>query len=592
MSTPPTKPPTTVPKPPTTAPKPPTTAPRPPTTIPTLPATTTIRTLPPPITNPIITVTSTSTTLKPTLTSVASTTTTGFSGNRNGGRPNASSSDGEGMSAAAIGGLVAGLAVVLVGSVVGGFLLLKQRRKRMMFVGHSASGSRSYGGDGYPDPPDLPRPRAGFHRGERPGSGSWSARSGYSSGAPSSLGRRPFANHSDIFDEKGYHAEAAGLGGARMSVMGPGGYNNNISGESFTQLHDGRFVANGQRGENSQNGTVVGDVDYYPQSVNEYNTHMYEKNIAFPSAPYSSSPPSSSEGAYPPEGVSPTESSSSSSARLQSSEVPFTSPNSPGPNPRASGYYDYNHSPLRNPSRTNIHSGPPMSPNGNFVSRSSTRMSGSIPYAPDGRPLFPPRPTSQYQHSNYQQQYPSPRLLPLQQMGGGGPNGYYGPRVMSQYGSGYPPPHPSHPYQPQLQHPQPRFLQQPSQHLQQMHSSSTSPMTSSSMTAYEDENGVHSPQKTVHDDVYEKHQVYEEIYVEPPVAPNTSQMPESSRPSAPTLAPASAPSPNPSPTPAEVATESPADLAKLTPMVPAPTPTPPPLNRSTKPVVDSMTLSS
>ena len=170
------------------------------------------------------------------------------------------------MSAAAIGGLVAGLAIVLVGSVVGGFLLLKQRRKRMMFVGFGAGSSSKYGGDGYPEPPDLPRPpRAGFAREDRPGSGSWSARSGYNGGNTphSSVGRQPFmGNHSGVFDEKGYHAEAAGLGGARMSVMGGGGlgggsgngYSNNISGESFTQLHDGRFVANGRRGDGSPGG--------------------------------------------------------------------------------------------------------------------------------------------------------------------------------------------------------------------------------------------------------------------------------------------------------------------------------------------------
>lgn len=532
------------------------------------------------------------------------------------------------MSAAAIGGMVAGLAIVLVGSVVGGFMLLKQRRKRMMFVGlgASAAGSSSrYGVDGYPDPPDLPRPpRAGFVREDRPGSGSWSARSGYSggSGAHSSVGRRPFmGNHSDVFDEKGYHAEAAGLGGARMSVMGGGlgggpgiGYSNNLSGESFTQLHDGRFVANGRRGDGSPGGYngVPGDVDNYPYDAQAYDARLHNKEMSSSSAAFLPSPPSSPDGAYLPEGISPTESTSSSAARLHDAPGQSSSPliGVVGPSPRASGFYEnYNHVPLRSPSRANMNA-PPMSPNGTFVNRSSSRVSASIPYAPDGHPLFPPRPASVYQHANYQQHpgqqqqqyYPSsPRSPPA--------GSYYSPRMGPQYnhhnGGGGPnyPPSP-HPYQQQPQQQQ-RYLQHPHQ---QMYSGPMSPMTCSSMTAYDtDDNGggVHTPQKYVGDEsgAFEQRQVYEEIYVHPQEASSTSHINASApqvlvtdKPTHDASTAASATSDAPA-TSVEVVsiqnTAEPTDLATLSPIVPMATSpsSPPPLPLSTKPSLSHNSIS-
>ncbi|KAF9906693.1 hypothetical protein EC991_000355 [Linnemannia zychae] len=472
----------------------------------------------------------------------------------------------------------------------------------MMFVGLGAAGSSSrYGGDGYPDPPDLPRPpRAGFHREERPGSGSWSARSGYSGGG-SSIGRKPFvANHSGIFDEKGYHAEAAGLGGARVSVMGGvgggvGGYNSNLSGESFTQLYDGRFVANGRRGEGSQGGYVAGDVDHYPYDAQEYDARMHSKEMSS-SAAFLPSPPSSPEGAYPPEGISPTESTSSGTTGLDGAinGGPQPSPplgTGPGPNPRASGYYDFNHHPLRTPSRTNMHGGPPLSPNGNFVNRSTSRMSSaSVPYAPDGLPLFPPRPASQYQHANYhphpgQQHYPAPRSPPPHMAGGGGgpgPNGYYSPRMGPQYQQQQP----LHPYH---QHPQQqaRFSQLPPQ--PQVHSgpiSPISPMTSSSITAYdENEHGIHSTQKFVSNESFEKHQMYEEVYVHPlPQSEVTGSAPQAlveDNKSNNVNAPAAA-------TPVAVDGSEPTDLASLAPIVPKGPVSAPPLPLSTKPSIGQL----
>ncbi|KAG9069010.1 hypothetical protein KI688_009900 [Linnemannia hyalina] len=585
-------------------------------------------------------------TVKPiTTTSTSTSSILGGGGNNNSVRGQGSDTgggDGDGMNAAAIGGLVAGLAIVLVGSVVGGFMLLKQRRKRMMFVGHgaSASGSSSgFGGDGYPDQPDLPRPpRAGFAREGRPGSGTWSARSGYSGGSrpQSSVGRQPFmGNYSNVFDEKGYHADAAGLGGARMSVMGGGlgggsgiGYSNNISGESFTQLHDGRFVANGRRGDGSPGGYngAPGDVDNYTYDAQEYNAHLHNKEMSSSSAAFLPSPPSSPDGAFPPEGISPTESTSSGSAGLHDAPGQASAPliGVVNPSPRASGFYEnYNHVPLRSPTRTNMNA-PPMSPNGNFVNRSSSRVSASIPYAPDGLPLFPPRPASQYQHANYPQQHPqqqqyyptSPRSPPLPHMGGPPPGNYYSPRLGSQYnhhnGGGGPnfPPSP-HPYQQQQQQQQ-RYLQHPHQ---QMYSGPMSTMTSSSVTAYDtDENGgVRSPQKYVGNEggAFEEHHVYEEIYVQPQEATSTTmtttatghvnagapQVLAVDKPAhdAPIAASATPGAPAVSVEVVNVQdTTEPADLATLSPIVPQATSpsSPPPVPLSTKPSVGHFSISS
>ncbi|KAG0220121.1 hypothetical protein BGX33_008478 [Mortierella sp. NVP41] len=560
-------------------------------------------------------------------------------GSSRGQGSNIGSSDEGGMSAAAIGGLVAGLAVVLVGSVVGGFLLLKQRRKRMMFVGLSAGASRPYGGDGYPDPPDLPRPpRAGFQREDRPGSGAWSGRSGYS-GPPSSFGggsgsgsgRRPFTNsYSDVFDEKGYHANAAGLGGARMSVMGPGGpsgYSNNVSGESFTQLHDGRFVANGRRGDGSQGGynggPVVGDVDHYPNDGQEYDVR--HKEMSSSSAAFLPSPPSSPEAPFPPESLSPTDSSASSSARLDCLQPssPLGGP-SPAPSPRASGYHDNNH-PIRSPSRPNM-SGPPLSPpppqgGANFVNRSHSRASASILYAPDGLPLFPPRPVSHYQQgSNYQ--YPGQQQQPYYPGGPRSPppmgSNYYSPspRLAPYGGPNFPPPQHQHPYTPPPQ--QQRFLQTQQQHQPNYYSSPTSPMTSPNMTTYEDDTGAfgssaavgggHSPQKYANQESFERDQGYKEIYVHPPptsvhapgvetLLSSTTQV--STGPSAPQTIigdddhkgaePSLKPTPTPTTISANDATAEPTDLATLTPVVPAAeSTTPPPVPLKTKPSVNKL----
>ncbi|KAG0271929.1 hypothetical protein BGZ95_000192, partial [Linnemannia exigua] len=263
----------------------------------------------------------------------------------------------------------------------------------------------------------------------------------------------------------------------------------------------------------------------------------------------------------------------------------------PGSNPRVSGHYEYNHYPLRTPSRTNMHGGgPPLSPNGNFVNRSTSRMSSaSVPYAPDGLPLFPPRPTSQYQHANYQphvgqqQYYSAPRSPPLSHhMGGGGrPNSYYSPRLGPQQQQQH------LPYQQQQHQQQQRYLL-PHQQQHQMNSGPMSPMTSSSITAYDDENGTQSPQKHVSNESFEKYQTYEEIYVHPPYQQSevTGAAPQA------LVENNSKSSNDATAAPTAEGNGEPADLATLTPIVPRnATSSPPPLPLSTKPSIGQLSVS-
>ncbi|KAF9295489.1 hypothetical protein BGZ74_010785 [Mortierella antarctica] len=146
MAAPPPKPPVTtirtpirtpiVPRPITTPPKPtllPTRVPPVVTTIPTTISTISTTTTVPP--SRIIVFTSNTPVSRPPKTTTTSLAVTGDSG---------------GMSPGAVAGMAAGVLAVLIGSVVGAFLLLKQRNKRILFKGSS----RKY--KGYPEP-DLSR---------------------------------------------------------------------------------------------------------------------------------------------------------------------------------------------------------------------------------------------------------------------------------------------------------------------------------------------------------------------------------------------------------------------------------------------------
>ncbi|KAG0294176.1 hypothetical protein BGZ98_001871, partial [Dissophora globulifera] len=159
---------------------------------------------------------------------------------------------GGGMSGGAIAGMVVGVILLLVGSVVGGFLLLKQRRKRMMLVGRNA---RSY--NGYPEPDISRPPMAAFRQeGRRPTSGYGGSMNdnGYG-GLPSN----PVLRESGVYDDKSYHAAAAGLGGARAAARANNYTNSMVGGprDSYAPIGNGRFVATGRRdGEISPNRTA------------------------------------------------------------------------------------------------------------------------------------------------------------------------------------------------------------------------------------------------------------------------------------------------------------------------------------------------
>ncbi|KAG0337761.1 hypothetical protein BG004_007503 [Podila humilis] len=136
----------------TTSVRPPATSIRPPTTV--RPPTTSVR--PPPTSSvppPVTTVTTRTSTTAPPTRVITTTFDTSLSRSPrsttslNIGSSNEGSSNG-GMSTGGVVGLAAGVLAVLIGSVVGAFLLLKQRKKRLMFTGQG--GSRKY--KGYPEP--------------------------------------------------------------------------------------------------------------------------------------------------------------------------------------------------------------------------------------------------------------------------------------------------------------------------------------------------------------------------------------------------------------------------------------------------------
>ncbi|KAG0000148.1 hypothetical protein BGZ79_006256 [Entomortierella chlamydospora] len=145
------------------------------------------------------------------------------------------SSSGNGMSTGGIVGVVIAIILVFIGSIVGGFFLLKQRRKRLMLVGKN---SRNY--NGYPEP-DLDKPKAPFRREGRPSSG-YISNSGYGVLPPGGNGLH---SESGIYNDKSLYADAAGLGGPRMSQSGFGS-TRSIGGESYTQMSNGMFVPTGR----------------------------------------------------------------------------------------------------------------------------------------------------------------------------------------------------------------------------------------------------------------------------------------------------------------------------------------------------------
>ncbi|KAG0257726.1 hypothetical protein BG011_003796 [Mortierella polycephala] len=163
---------------------------------------------------------------------------------------------GDGMSGGAIAGLIVGALAVLIGSIFGGFMLLKQRKKRLDLVGRNnkrqSTGGRPYNQNRY-SKTDMERPpMAAFRRenhGSRPNSGY--AINGHD-GSPlqphSSLSlnaeQKSVAAESGLFDEKRFHAARAGVGAPRMPAGANGaGIGAGISpeGESNLQMNGGVY---------------------------------------------------------------------------------------------------------------------------------------------------------------------------------------------------------------------------------------------------------------------------------------------------------------------------------------------------------------
>ncbi|KAI8600820.1 hypothetical protein EDD21DRAFT_376123 [Dissophora ornata] len=322
------------------------------------------------------------------------------------------SSDGGGMSGGAVAGMVVGVIMILVGSVVGGFLLLKQRRKRMMLVGRKARGY-----NGYPEP-DLNRPPMAAYRQEgRPSSGHGS--SGYGVLPPAG---RSMAGESGFYDDRSYHAAAAGLGGARITSTYGGGHGvAGGSGESYTQLSNGKFVATGRRDGDmmpiqtsyhtpeaegdSPRGSMVLD-SYEMERERELDLQQQERMLSLSGgepvhvAGYALDQP------HYPSFPTPLPSSPTSS-RSPTSPTSSRSPTSPlGPNPLRQPMPGYNH---------NMSLASPQ-PNAYYQQQQHYGPRGgyyqSQPISVRGYPQYPQvlRPQSQYYVPSQQQQqfYPPP----------------------------------------------------------------------------------------------------------------------------------------------------------------------------------------
>ncbi|CAO3571107.1 unnamed protein product [Mortierella alpina] len=252
---------------PTPAPPPLTPHPIPPRTTPISPPTsaaprpTTPAPLPPPPPPPPVIATtptrsSTVRTLPP-----AKTSTLGLGNARSGG-----GSGGDSIGGGAIAGMVVGVLAVLIGSIVGGFLLLKQRKKRLAHVGKNNRRN-----SGYPEFDPHRHSTSDYHssrRYDRVDAGVGYGGGGYygDESLPSSSSRARRAEGSTgIYDEKSFHAAKAGVGGPRL-LPGSTGSTSSLgrdaggSGDRYSQDNNGRYGTTGRR----TGGGGGGEGGYYP----------------------------------------------------------------------------------------------------------------------------------------------------------------------------------------------------------------------------------------------------------------------------------------------------------------------------------------
>ncbi|KAG0211447.1 hypothetical protein BGX28_007939 [Mortierella sp. GBA30] len=177
---------------------------------------------------------------------------------------------GNGMSGGAIAGMVAGAVAILIGSVLGGFMLLKKRKKRLMHVGKKGKRNNT----GYPDP-DLNRRelRGGAGRGGDADDGDrFRIRTaGYDADLPPlpppSRGRRVDIESMGVYDEKSFHAARAGLGGARMIPGSGAGSAPRIVGDRYSQMNNNgsQFIVTGGR----RGAREGGNYSHYPPFVDD-----------------------------------------------------------------------------------------------------------------------------------------------------------------------------------------------------------------------------------------------------------------------------------------------------------------------------------
>ncbi|KAF9984617.1 hypothetical protein BGZ75_003805, partial [Mortierella antarctica] len=179
--------------------------------------------------------------------------------------PTPSDSGGDGIGGGAIAGMAVGVLAVLIGSIVGGFLLLKQRRKRLMHVGKNNRRN-----SGYPEFDPHRHSSSDHHnrrRYDRGDTGVGYGRGGYYYGdgsLPSSSSRARTAEGTiGIYDEKSFHAAKAGVGGPRLLPTSTGSTSSLDRdalrpGDRYSQYNKGRYVGAGHRTGGG------GEGGYYP----------------------------------------------------------------------------------------------------------------------------------------------------------------------------------------------------------------------------------------------------------------------------------------------------------------------------------------
>ncbi|KAF9961106.1 hypothetical protein BGZ72_004870 [Mortierella alpina] len=179
------------------------------------------------------------------------------------GNARSGDSGGDGIGGGAIAGLAVGVLAVLIGSIVGGFMLLKQRRKRLMHVGKNNRRN-----SGYPESDPHRLSMSNQHSRRRYDHGDGYGGGGYYGNDPlpsSSSRARRAEGSTGIYDEKSFHAAKAGVGGPRL-LPGSNGSTASLGRDAgghedrYSQYNNGRYAGTGRRTGGGGNG----EGGYYP----------------------------------------------------------------------------------------------------------------------------------------------------------------------------------------------------------------------------------------------------------------------------------------------------------------------------------------